>query len=75
MESIEKTYRNCTYFDTYKCLLRKYQDLIYYIKIFCILTRNGKVPLEVTTDEYSEVKEKCNKVCTSCDVFESKKTD
>ncbi len=75
MEPIEKTHQNCKYFDTFKCLLRKYQDLIYQIKFFYILSRDGKVLLAATADEYSEVKEKCNKVCTSCDVFESKKTD
>ncbi len=75
MEPIEKTHRNCKYFDTFKCLLRKYQDLIYQIKFFCILSHNDNVPLAVTADEYSEVKEKCNKACTSCDVFASKKTD
>ncbi len=70
MEPIEKTYQYCKKFDTFKCLLRQYPDVMDLIRWFCILSPNGKVPLEVTADEYLEVIEKCNKLCTGCDRFE-----
>ena len=75
MEPIDKTHRHCRYFDTFICLLRKYSDLMAQIKLFWILTPNGKVPRVVTADEYLEVNQKCDKVCAGCDKFESKKTD
>ncbi len=70
MDSIEKTHSNCKYFDTFKCLLRRYHDLMD-IKLCFELFPSGII----TVDEYLEVKEKCDKVCAGCDIFRSKKTD
>ncbi len=70
MDSIEITHRNCKYFDTYKCLLRKHHNLIDQIKMFCKLSPS----VIITADEYLEFKDKCNKVCTDCDKFERKET-
>ncbi len=71
MDTIEKTYLNCRNYDTFKCLLRKYHDLMSQIKLFWIILP-GSI---ITADKYLEFKEKCDKVCADCDKFERKETD
>jgi hypothetical protein len=70
MEPIEKTCQYCKNFDTFKCLLREYHDVMCLARLFCISSPYSKVLLELTADECLEVIEKCNKVCTGCDRFE-----
>jgi hypothetical protein len=80
MDSTEKTHRNCKYFDTFKCLLRKYHDLMdkidYALELFVLLSFSNNYSERLRKkEEYLEALKKCNEVCTGFDKFESKETD